>query len=294
MLLSTLLPDMLILTGIVCVCALSLVAVRRRLAPDDDRLVEEINRLLPQTQCAQCGYPGCRPYAKAVADGEAINLCSPGGDRTAQQLAEMLCRPQMVPDADEPTPLLARILENECIGCTLCIAACPVDAIIGAQQQMHTVITELCTGCSLCIEPCPVDCIELVAFPVREQPDFPYEEMACINCGFCETVCPKDLLPHLLYQSRKSREIPQALHLDACIECRRCDQVCPSQIPLTRSFQIAKQKQADVTHQQATARNNEQRFLARQARIRTNQAAVVSRPNQKDHQSIMELIKTDR
>ena len=292
--LSTLLPDLLVLTSLICLCALSLVIARQRLAPDDDRIVEEINRLLPQTQCAQCGYPGCRPYAEAMAEGEAINLCPPGGDTTAQQLADMLGRSSAAPVADEPAPAVARIVESECIGCTLCIAACPVDAIIGAQQQMHTVIAEVCTGCELCIEPCPVDCIDLETLPMTEVPHFPAEQMACINCGFCETVCPSDLRPQLLYGSRQSPEIPQSLHLDACIECRRCDQVCPSQIPLTRSFQVAKQRQALVRREQAAATANEQRFLARQARLLSNQAAVVSRPSQKDRQSLLGLIRMDQ
>ncbi|SVC35712.1 uncharacterized protein METZ01_LOCUS288566, partial [marine metagenome] len=106
--------------------------------------------------------------------------------------------------------------------------------------------------------------------------------------------CPSDLRPQLLYGSRQSQEIPQSLHLDACIECRRCDQVCPSQIPLTRSFQVAKQRQALVRREQAAATANEQRFLARQARLLSNRAAVVSRPSQKDRQSLLDLIRMDQ
>ncbi|MCS4503583.1 electron transport complex subunit RsxB [Arhodomonas aquaeolei] len=138
----------------------------RRLRDDDDPLVERIDAVLPQTQCAQCGYPGCRPYAEAVASGEAdINQCPPGGEAGVQALAELLGR--------EPKPLnpdngeakteatVAWIDESVCIGCTKCIQACPVDAIVGAPQHMHTVIRDECTGCELCVEPCPVDCIHM-------------------------------------------------------------------------------------------------------------------------------------
>lgn len=130
-------------------------------------LVEQVNQLLPQTQCAQCGYPGCKPYARAIVEaGEAINRCPPGGDQTIAALAHLLQKDiePLNPDngiISEPTHV--KILEAECIGCTLCIQACPVDAIIGATKQMHTVLTDVCTGCNLCIEPCPVDCIEVVS-----------------------------------------------------------------------------------------------------------------------------------
>ena len=287
-----LLPDVLIFTGLVTILILSITAARKQLTPKTHQLVEEINKLLPQTQCAQCGHPGCRPYAEAIAKGEATNLCPPGGDKIAQQLADMLGRPFMTLDT-EPKPALVTIAENECIGCTLCISACPVDAIIGAQQQMHTVISEVCTGCELCIEPCPVDCIRLVKLPVRELPEFPVGQSACINCGFCETACPRKLQPHLLYMSRRSQEIPRSHQLDDCIECGRCDQVCPSQISLTQSFHIAKKIQEAARQERVTSRKNEQRFQEKQARVLKNQASVISRPSKKDNQSIIELIRID-
>lgn len=138
----------------------------RRLSPDEDSLVERINEVLPQTQCAQCGYPGCRPYAQAIAEGEAdINQCPPGGEEGVRQLADLLGvepRPLDESRGEHKPPMVAVIDEARCIGCTLCIQACPVDAILGAQRQMHTVIAAECTGCELCIEPCPVDCIDLV------------------------------------------------------------------------------------------------------------------------------------
>ena len=132
-----------------------------------DPMVERIDRLLPQTQCAQCGYPGCRPYAQAIALGEAdINQCPPGGEAGVRALAELLGReakPLNPENGSVKPPVVALVVEEDCIGCTKCIQACPVDAIIGAPKRMHTVIPELCTGCELCLPPCPVDCIELVA-----------------------------------------------------------------------------------------------------------------------------------
>jgi len=131
----------------------------------DEALIESVNAVLPQTQCAQCGYPGCRPYAEAIIKRhELINRCPPGGDATVQQLSNMLGTPVLPLDTscgEEKPPLVAVIDESVCIGCTLCILACPVDAIVGAAKQMHTVIADDCTGCELCLPPCPVDCIEL-------------------------------------------------------------------------------------------------------------------------------------
>ena len=132
-----------------------------RFKTEGDPVVEKINTLLPQTQCGQCGYPGCRPYAEAVANGDAINKCVPGGSATIQELADLLGREIVALDGEEKPKSVAYIREAECIGCTKCIQACPVDAIFGAAKQMHTVIASECTGCDLCVEPCPVDCIEM-------------------------------------------------------------------------------------------------------------------------------------
>jgi electron transport complex protein RnfB len=156
-------------TAVITITVLALVAglllsyAWRRLPSDTGGLVEEIDRLLPQTQCAQCGYPGCRPYAEAIVDdGAPINLCPPGGNETVGRLAKLLGR-DVLPLAAEPAaePAVAVIDESLCIGCTHCRSACPVDAIIGAQQLMHTVIQNECTGCELCVAPCPVDCISM-------------------------------------------------------------------------------------------------------------------------------------
>ncbi|MDA3913679.1 electron transport complex subunit RsxB [Oleiagrimonas sp.] len=132
-------------------------------------LADRIDALLPQTQCEQCGYHGCRPYAEAMARGEAdINQCPPGGETGIRALAALLERPSKPLDPDhgvEKPRTLARIVEADCIGCTKCIQVCPVDAIIGAGKQMHTVITDQCTGCELCVPACPVDCIALDPMP---------------------------------------------------------------------------------------------------------------------------------
>ncbi len=129
-------------------------------------LADRIEDLLPQTQCTKCGYPACRPYAEAVADGSAgYNQCPPGGAEGVARLAALLGRPVIpinpVHGAERERPV-AFIDEAACIGCTLCIQACPVDAIVGAAKQMHTVVAELCTGCDLCVAPCPVDCIAMI------------------------------------------------------------------------------------------------------------------------------------
>jgi len=126
-------------------------------------LIQRIDALLPQTQCGKCGHPGCKPYAEGIAQGEAINKCPPGGKETITALAQLLNVPVLTLDAShgEAPPQIAYIREAECIGCTKCIQACPVDAIVGAAKLMHTVIIDECTGCDLCVAPCPVDCIEM-------------------------------------------------------------------------------------------------------------------------------------
>ncbi|MDB5801487.1 MAG: ferredoxin [Rhodocyclales bacterium] len=132
---------------------------------EHDALINRIDAVLPQTQCTKCGYNGCRPYATAIAEGAAdINQCPPGGDEGIHKLVRLLNRPYkpLNPQNGVEKPLvLAFIDEAICIGCTLCIKACPVDAISGAAKQMHTVVKALCTGCDLCVAPCPVDCISM-------------------------------------------------------------------------------------------------------------------------------------
>ena len=168
---STILTAALIMGSLALILALVLAIADRFLKSDSDPLVEQINQRLPQTQCAQCGYPGCRPYAEAIARGEAdINQCPPGGDAGVRALAELLdleARPVDPAYGEEKPPQVAVIDETVCIGCKLCIDACPVDAILGAPKKMHTVISTECTGCELCVPVCPVDCIDLMT--TREQ-----------------------------------------------------------------------------------------------------------------------------
>lgn len=153
------------ITAIALAAGLLLSFANSRLPAKADELVDRVNGLLPQTQCAQCGFPGCRPYAVAIAAGNAnINLCPPGGDDTIRRLASLLGRDVIELEDAANTDMVnsvAVIDESLCIGCMLCRNACPVDAIIGAQHLMHTVIASECTGCELCLPPCPVDCISL-------------------------------------------------------------------------------------------------------------------------------------
>jgi electron transport complex protein RnfB len=163
------------LTAVVAVAILALAfglllgfaAVRFKV--EGDPLADQIDAILPQTQCGQCGFPGCRPYAEAIAKGEAeINRCPPGGQTVIVALADLLGREPIPLDGEvgaEKPKMVAIIDENICIGCTLCLQACPVDAILGAAKQMHTIIESECTGCELCIEPCPVDCISMEVVP---------------------------------------------------------------------------------------------------------------------------------
>ncbi len=152
------------LLAIVFGLLLGFAAIRFRV--EGDPLVEQIDALLPQTQCGQCGFPGCRPYAEAIAGDQAdINQCPPGGEATIHALADLLDRdikPLNPENGEIKEKMVAIIDEQTCIGCTLCIQACPVDAILGAAKHMHTVIESECTGCELCLEPCPVDCIDMV------------------------------------------------------------------------------------------------------------------------------------
>lgn len=165
------------LTAIIAITLLALVLglvlgyASIRFKVEGDPIVDQIDKILPQTQCGQCSFAGCRPYAEAIAAGEVdINRCPPGGETTIQALADLLDVEPKPLDEEcgvEKPKMLAVIDEERCIGCTLCIQACPVDAILGAAKHMHTVIAAECTGCELCVEPCPVDCIDMV----ETQPD---------------------------------------------------------------------------------------------------------------------------
>ncbi|GAA3913065.1 electron transport complex subunit RsxB [Litoribacillus peritrichatus] len=161
----TLLTAILALVGLALVFGAILGFASIRYKVEGNPIVDQIDSLLPQTQCGQCSYPGCKPYAEAIAGGEKINKCPPGGESTIQALADLLGvepEPLDAEHGEESVTKVAVIREDECIGCTKCIQACPVDAILGAAKQMHTVISSECTGCDLCVEPCPVDCIDMV------------------------------------------------------------------------------------------------------------------------------------
>lgn len=164
--------------------------------PDIDNLAQQIDSLLPQTQCTRCGYESCRSYAGAMSRGEAdINRCPPGGEQTLKNLIQLLNSPPIALDRERgikpAVPHVATIVETDCIGCTKCIQVCPVDAIIGAAKKMHTVIPALCTGCELCIPACPVDCILLV--PARQIGDGVFQHQG------------NPAQARLRYQARQSR-----------------------------------------------------------------------------------------
>ena len=157
------------LTPLALIFGLVLGYASRRFKVDEDPVAEQVDALLPQSQCGQCGYPGCRPYAEAVANGEKINKCAPGGEQVMVKIAALLNVEQQPLDSGDsvthPVRKVAFVDESNCIGCTKCIQACPVDAIVGATRAVHTVVADLCTGCDLCVAPCPTDCIEMI--PVK-------------------------------------------------------------------------------------------------------------------------------
>lgn len=184
----------LILVGLAIVFGLILGYASVRFKVEGDPLADQVENLLPQTQCGQCSYPGCRPYAEAIANGEAeINRCPPGGESTILALADLLDVEPLELDEEAGVeldmPNVAVIIEKDCIGCTLCIQACPVDAIVGAAKLMHTVIEDECTGCDLCLPPCPVDCIVMVPRKTTTS-NWKYQEPTAIEKTLTESKYP--------------------------------------------------------------------------------------------------------
>ncbi|MBU3735834.1 MAG: electron transport complex subunit RsxB [Methylobacterium sp.] len=163
------LTALLVMLGLALVLGIVLGYAALKFKVEGDPLVDKIDAILPQTQCGQCGYPGCKPYATAIAKGEAdINQCPPGGEAGVRALADLLGVEPKPLNAEhgQPKPKSVAVIEESlCIGCTLCIQACPVDAILGSAKHMHTVIASECTGCELCVAPCPVDCITMQVIP---------------------------------------------------------------------------------------------------------------------------------
>ncbi|ARD22185.1 MULTISPECIES: electron transport complex subunit RsxB [Shewanella] len=165
---SSIVIAVIVLTVLALIFGLILGYASIKFKVEGNPIVEQVEALLPQTQCGQCGYPGCRPYAEAIANGDNVNKCPPGGTATMEKIASLMgVDPEPLNEvAQENIKKVAFIREDECIGCTKCIQACPVDAILGAGKLMHTVIAKDCTGCDLCVEPCPVDCIDMI--PVEQ------------------------------------------------------------------------------------------------------------------------------
>ena len=284
-LLATLLPPVLALLLIAVLFGALLGYAAQKFKVTSNPIVDQINALLPQTQCAQCGYPGCKPYAEAINAGAAINLCPPGGEDTIINLANLLDMKVVPLDSEhgkEPEPKVAVIREAECIGCTFCIQACPVDAIVGAAQQMHSVIASKCTGCELCEAPCPVDCIDFVTLEpeaTQPAPEKSLSEQACIRCGLCVDVCPVNLLPQQLYCFAQGKAYEQAKEhrLMDCIECGLCHAVCPSHIPLVQYYQAAKQAIQRQDTKQQQAQEIKQRFDKREQRLAKEKALLEQR-----------------
>lgn len=298
-----LIAEPLVLTTIATTIAAILVVAKNKYQDqgDEDPVVDAINQCLPQTQCAQCGHPGCLPYAEAIAAGEAINRCPPGGDETIYALANLLGREvsPLDPEFGELSTIkIAVIREDECIGCTLCIPACPVDAIVGAQQLMHSVLPNVCTGCDLCLSPCPVDCIDMIEAPQTTQtvpvlkPLLTDTPSPCIRCGDCEPVCPKQLSPQNLLWQASSEQAMEQLRLDDCIECRLCDRVCPSAIPLTQNFIETKHRINELKSAKQAAEVAELRYTKRNHRLATEIETVKTKPSSSDRAALLNRIKS--
>lgn len=267
--------------------ALAGLTLRRRFPRDPEPLVDHIDALLPQTQCAQCGYPGCRPYAQAIAAHAApLNLCPPGGAALHAQLQSLMAGTgNESPPMAAPAAAVAVIDETQCIGCALCLAPCPVDAIVGAPGFMHTVIREECTGCELCVPACPVDCIDMTPLsqpsprPRRKRHrDTPAAARACIHCGRCDPVCPVGLAVEDLFTltNLNEMELAERHGLSRCIDCGLCDRACPSEIPLAQIF-----FDANLTSQEDARQASERRRLKQRSDDHNRRLAAAVRDTER-------------
>ena len=279
---TALLAPSLLLCSLLTILAVASLWLRRVFPEVSNDLIDEIDSILPQTQCAQCGYPGCRPYAKSISQGESIDLCIPGGPQVQAQLSALM---QTIPLTQIPSPKeeLAFIQEENCIGCGLCLPACPVDAIIGAKDYLHTVVAGECTGCELCVAACPVDCIVMqentqIISHNREFRDNPESEQACINCAQCDDECPVNISPLLFHKlvSKGNYDALEQSDLFDCVECGICDLNCPSNIGLTNQFKFAKDQ---VVHNK-TEKDNKTQLLVRYERHSERLAARKSTDDQ--------------
>ncbi len=253
--------------------------LQRRYPINLSPLVKTIDAVLPQTQCAQCGFPGCQPYAKAIAEqGEEINLCPPGGQATYTAIAAIMAVDTSTPPLPAAEVGIAYIDESQCIGCTLCLPPCPVDAIVGAQGYMHTVVPIECTGCELCIPACPVDCISMqLPSVIKTKPRRPRHHeseiyRACLQCNLCNPVCPVHLPAAQLLKAVNDHhndlgDLAVAYGLMDCIDCGLCDRACPSDIPLAQIFHGAKSAWSVVKEQRSNQNRMKRRFEDHQQRL---------------------------